>query len=84
MAPTVMFSLRAHSPALDLSPIYVNNFVVIFFSLVCYLFLVGLLKMLIFFFLFTERLGFEVPTLVQAQAIPVILSGRHAYPFSSF
>uniref|UniRef100_I1MHI7 ATP-dependent RNA helicase n=1 Tax=Glycine max TaxID=3847 RepID=I1MHI7_SOYBN len=25
-----------------------------------------------------ERLGFEVPTLVQAQAIPVILSGRHA------
>nr|GLL23352.1 DEAD-box ATP-dependent RNA helicase 17 isoform X1 [Ipomoea trifida] len=24
-----------------------------------------------------ERLGFEVPTLVQAQAIPVILSGRH-------
>lgn len=29
----------------------------------------------------TERLGFEVPTLVQAQAIPVILSGRHAYPF---
>uniref|UniRef100_A0A0R0I8R5 ATP-dependent RNA helicase n=1 Tax=Glycine max TaxID=3847 RepID=A0A0R0I8R5_SOYBN len=25
-----------------------------------------------------DRLGFEVPTLVQAQAIPVILSGRHA------
>ncbi|KAL9314599.1 hypothetical protein ACSQ67_020051 [Phaseolus vulgaris] len=25
-----------------------------------------------------ERLGFEVPTQVQAQAIPVILSGRHA------
>ncbi|XP_020205508.1 DEAD-box ATP-dependent RNA helicase 17 [Cajanus cajan] len=25
-----------------------------------------------------ERLGFEVPTLVQAQAIPIILSGRHA------
>ncbi|XP_027356900.1 DEAD-box ATP-dependent RNA helicase 17 isoform X2 [Abrus precatorius] len=25
-----------------------------------------------------ERMGFEVPTLVQAQAIPVILSGRHA------
>lgn len=25
-----------------------------------------------------ERLGFEVPTVVQAQAIPVILSGRHA------
>ncbi|CAK7339990.1 unnamed protein product [Dovyalis caffra] len=25
-----------------------------------------------------ERLGFEAPTLVQAQAIPVILSGRHA------
>ncbi|KAL8488131.1 hypothetical protein ACS0TY_023962 [Phlomoides rotata] len=24
-----------------------------------------------------ERLGFEVPTLVQAEAIPVILSGRH-------
>ncbi|XP_059431819.1 DEAD-box ATP-dependent RNA helicase 17 [Corylus avellana] len=24
-----------------------------------------------------ERMGFEVPTLVQAQAIPVILSGRH-------
>uniref|UniRef100_A0A3Q7H9A7 ATP-dependent RNA helicase n=1 Tax=Solanum lycopersicum TaxID=4081 RepID=A0A3Q7H9A7_SOLLC len=24
-----------------------------------------------------ERLGFEAPTLVQAQAIPVILSGRH-------
>nr|GME10683.1 DEAD-box ATP-dependent RNA helicase 17 isoform X1 [Ipomoea batatas] len=24
-----------------------------------------------------ERLGFEVPTLVQAQAIPVILNGRH-------
>ncbi|KAA3464591.1 DEAD-box ATP-dependent RNA helicase 17 [Gossypium australe] len=28
-----------------------------------------------------ERLGFEAPTLVQAQAIPVILSGRHVYPF---
>ncbi|XP_072062213.1 DEAD-box ATP-dependent RNA helicase 17-like [Arachis hypogaea] len=25
-----------------------------------------------------EKLGFEVPTLVQAQAIPVILAGRHA------
>jgi ATP-dependent RNA helicase DDX31/DBP7 len=25
-------------------------------------------------------LGFEGPTLVQAQAIPVILSGRHVYP----
>ncbi|KAE9604653.1 hypothetical protein Lal_00010957 [Lupinus albus] len=25
-----------------------------------------------------ERMGFEAPTLVQAQAIPVILSGRHA------
>lgn len=25
----------------------------------------------------TERLGFKAPTLVQAQAIPVILSGRH-------
>lgn len=25
----------------------------------------------------TERLGFEAPTLVQAQAIPVVLSGRH-------
>jgi ATP-dependent RNA helicase DDX31/DBP7 len=25
-------------------------------------------------------LGFEAPTLVQAQAIPVILSGRHVYP----
>ncbi|OIT30753.1 dead-box atp-dependent rna helicase 17 [Nicotiana attenuata] len=24
-----------------------------------------------------ERLGFEAPTLVQAQAIPVVLSGRH-------
>ncbi|PNY08845.1 DEAD-box ATP-dependent RNA helicase 17-like protein, partial [Trifolium pratense] len=28
-----------------------------------------------------ERMGFEGPTLVQAQAIPVVLSGRHAYPF---
>jgi len=28
-------------------------------------------------------MGFEGPTLVQAQAIPVVLSGRHAYPFSS-
>ena len=27
--------------------------------------------------LVTERLGFEAPTKVQAQAIPVILSGRH-------
>ena len=35
-------------------------------------------------FCFTERLGFEVPTLVQAQAIPVILSGRHSYPFFFF
>lgn len=26
-----------------------------------------------------ERLGFEVPTLVQAEAIPVILSGKHVY-----
>lgn len=25
-------------------------------------------------------MGFEAPTLVQAQAIPVILSGRHVYP----
>ncbi|XP_052114482.1 DEAD-box ATP-dependent RNA helicase 17 [Arachis duranensis] len=25
-----------------------------------------------------EKLGFEVPTLVQAQAIPIILAGRHA------
>ncbi|KAL4392213.1 hypothetical protein AHAS_Ahas03G0322600 [Arachis hypogaea] len=29
-------------------------------------------------FLLIEKLGFEVPTLVQAQAIPVILAGRHA------
>ena len=34
-----------------------------------------------FSFWLIERLGFEVPTLVQAQAIPVILSGRHVYPF---
>jgi superfamily II DNA/RNA helicase len=26
-------------------------------------------------------MGFEGPTLVQAKAIPVVLSGRHAYPF---
>jgi len=26
-------------------------------------------------------MGFEAPTLIQAQAIPVVLSGRHAYPF---
>lgn len=54
-----------------------------FFS--CLLFIFGwFIENVNFFFLFTERLGFEVPTLVQAQAIPVILSGRHAYPFSSF
>ncbi|KAJ9551259.1 hypothetical protein OSB04_015304 [Centaurea solstitialis] len=28
-----------------------------------------------------DRMGFEAPTLVQAQAIPVILSGRHVYFF---
>lgn len=27
-----------------------------------------------------ERLGFQVPTWVQSQAIPVVLSGRHVYP----
>jgi superfamily II DNA/RNA helicase len=31
--------------------------------------------------IYTERMGFEAPTLVQAQAIPVILSGRDVYPF---
>lgn len=29
-------------------------------------------------------MGFEVPTLVQAQAIPAILSRRHVYPFEAF
>lgn len=28
-----------------------------------------------------ERMGFEAPTLVQAQAIPEILAGRHVYDF---
>lgn len=28
-----------------------------------------------------ERMGFEAPTLVQAQSIPVILSGRDVYLF---
>ncbi|XP_058079358.1 DEAD-box ATP-dependent RNA helicase 17 isoform X2 [Magnolia sinica] len=31
-----------------------------------------------------ERLGFEVPTLIQAESIPIIISGRHVYPFRSF
>lgn len=26
-----------------------------------------------------DRMGFEAPTLIQAQAIPVILSGKHVY-----
>lgn len=30
---------------------------------------------------YTERMGFEAPTHVQAQSIPVILSGRDVYPF---
>jgi len=29
-------------------------------------------------------MGFEAPTLIQAQAIPVVLSGRHAYPFYKY
>lgn len=28
----------------------------------------------------TDRLGFEVPTLIQAQSIPTIILGRHVYP----
>ena len=40
-------------------------------------FLVGLFGLL---FWKIERMGFEVPTQVQAQVIPVILSGRHVYP----
>lgn len=27
-------------------------------------------------------MGYEAPTQVQAQAIPVVLSGRHVYPFA--
>jgi hypothetical protein len=26
-------------------------------------------------------MGFQKPTKIQAEAIPVVISGRHAYPF---
>lgn len=28
----------------------------------------------------SEKMGFEVPTLIQAQAIPVVVSGKDVYP----
>lgn len=33
---------------------------------------------------FTDRMGYEAPTLIQAQAIPVILAGRHVYVSLTF
>jgi superfamily II DNA/RNA helicase len=32
----------------------------------------------------TDRMGFISPTLIQEQTIPLILSGRHVYPFVPF
>lgn len=55
-----------------------------------FLFSIFIYNSLIFWYLIlinpplTERLGFEGPTQVQAQAIPVILSGRHVYPSFPF
>ncbi|RZC85350.1 hypothetical protein C5167_041534 [Papaver somniferum] len=28
-----------------------------------------------------DKMGYEAPTVVQAKAIPLILSGKHVYPF---
>ena len=32
----------------------------------------------------TDRMGFTAPTLIREQTIPLILSGRHVYPFVPF
>lgn len=75
---TARFSRLLPSQASAFTPIYATSFKVNLSFLIAKIsiFISKNLNLILVIF-GSERLGFKGPTLVQAQAIPVILSGRH-------